>query len=63
MGSHSQDLIGYNGVAFSIDILEWGRTFLGFCGQGNYGKKGFKMGRFAAKKLLPFNIQFNKCVT
>ena len=25
-------LIDYNGVAFSIELLEWGRTFLDFLG-------------------------------
>ena len=30
MGSHFHDWIGYNGVAFSIKLLEWGRTFFGF---------------------------------
>ena len=27
MGSHFQDLIDYNGVAFSMALPEWGRTF------------------------------------
>ena len=27
MGSHFYDWIDYNGVTFSIEILEWGRTF------------------------------------
>ena len=27
MGSHFHDWIDYNGVAFLIDLLEWGRTF------------------------------------
>ena len=27
MGSHFHDWIDYNGVAFSIELLEWGRTF------------------------------------
>ena len=30
MGSHFHDWIDYNGVAFSIELLEWGRTFSGF---------------------------------
>ena len=30
MGSHFHVCIDYNGVAFSIDSLEWGRTFLMF---------------------------------
>ena len=28
MGSHFHDWIDYNGVEFSIELLEWGRTFL-----------------------------------
>ena len=31
MGSHFHVCIDYNGVAFSIDSLEWGRTFSEFC--------------------------------
>ena len=27
MGSHFHDWIDYNGVAFSIELLEWGRTY------------------------------------
>ena len=27
MGSHFHDWIDYNGVAFSIELLEWGRIF------------------------------------
>ena len=27
MGSHFHDWIDYNGVAFSKELLEWGRTF------------------------------------
>ena len=30
MGSHFHDWIDRNGVAFSIDLLEWGRKFLDF---------------------------------
>ena len=30
MGSHFQDWSDYNGVAFSIDLLEWGRKFSDF---------------------------------
>ena len=43
MGSLFHDWIDYNGVAFSIDLLEWGRKFSDFG-----GKKGFKMGRFSS---------------
>ena len=30
MRSHFRDWIDYNGVAFSIELLEWGRTFSDF---------------------------------
>ena len=45
MGSHFHDWTDYNGVAFSIDLLEWGRKFSDF-----WGKQGFKMGRLSVKK-------------
>ena len=32
MGSHYHDWIDYNGVAFSIELLVWGRIFSGFEG-------------------------------
>ena len=31
-GSHFHDWIDHNGVAFSIELLEWGRTFSDFWG-------------------------------
>ena len=33
MGSHFHDLIDYYGVAFSIELLAWGRTFSNFGGK------------------------------
>ena len=33
MGSHFHEWSDYNGVAFSIDLLEWGRKFLDFGGK------------------------------
>ena len=32
IGSHFHDWIDYIGVAFSIELLEWGRTFSDFLG-------------------------------
>ena len=32
MGSHFHDWFDYNGVAFSIELLQWGRTFSEFLG-------------------------------
>ena len=32
MGSHFHEWIDYNGVAFSKELLEWGRTFSDFWG-------------------------------
>ena len=45
MGSHFHDWSDFNGVAFSIDLLEWGSKFSDFG-----GRWGFKMGRFSVKK-------------
>ena len=36
MGSHFHDWIDYNGVGFSIEFLEWGRTFSNFWGEDSY---------------------------
>ena len=33
MGSHFHDWGDYNGVAFSIELLEWGRKFSDFWGE------------------------------
>ena len=33
MGSHFHDWIDYNGVTFSIELLERGRTFSDFLGK------------------------------
>ena len=33
MGSHCHDWSEYNGVAFSTELLEWGRTFFYFWGK------------------------------
>ena len=33
MGSHFHDWTDYNGVAFSKELLEWGRTFSDFWGR------------------------------
>ena len=38
MGSHFYSLIDYYGVAVSIELLEWDRTFSGFGGSENSGR-------------------------
>ena len=38
MGSHSHGWTDYNGVAFSLELLEWGRTFSGFGESENSGR-------------------------
>ena len=52
MGSHFHDWIDYNGVTFSIELLEWGRIFLGFWGKNILASLGIKknIGRFAVQK-------------
>ena len=42
MESHFHNWTDYNGVTFLLALLEWGRTFLGFLGYENSGKKGYK---------------------
>ena len=37
IGSHFHGSIDYNGVAFSLELLEWGPTFWGFGGSENSG--------------------------
>lgn len=53
MGSHFHYWIDCNGVAFSIELLEWDRTFSGIGGKKilasrDFGDKG--VGRFEVKK-------------
>ena len=45
MGSHFHDWIDYHGVAFSIELLEWGHTFSDF-----WGKVLFIQGVFVVSK-------------
>ena len=33
MGLHFHHWIDYHGVAFSMELLEWGGTFSDFCGK------------------------------
>ena len=63
IGSHFHDWIDYNPVIFSIELLEWVAQFWEFGGKKILASRDFKMGRFGAKMLIPFQIQFNKCVT
>ena len=46
MRSHFHDWSDYNGVAFSIELLEWGRKF-----SAVWGHKCFKIGRISDKKM------------
>ena len=45
MGSHFHDWIDYNGVAFSIELLEWGRTFSDFWGKKILLRRDLKWSR------------------
>ena len=42
MGSHFHDWLDYNGVAFSIELLEWGRIFSGFGGKNFLARREFE---------------------
>ena len=64
MGLYFHDWIDYNGVAFSIELLEWGRTFSDFCGEKvlhNYSQQTYQnvctVDRVESKV---FFIQFKK---
>ena len=66
MGSLFHDWIDYNGVAFSMELLEWGRTFSDFWGkkvqssylrlvnvpQCLYCRRKVKCSSFTLKKLV-----------
>ena len=54
IGSHFHDSIDYNGVAFSIDLLEWGGTFSDFWSK----YKGIQNGKILSKKIT--NLLFIK---
>ena len=41
MGSHFHDWIDYNGVAFSKELLEWGRILSGFGGKNILASRKF----------------------
>ena len=46
MGLHFHDWIDHYGVPFSIELLEWGRTFSDFWGKtvlSSYGSKCTRM--------------------
>ena len=50
MGSQFHDWIDSYEVAFSIELLEWGRTFSGFRRYENSGRWDLNIGRFAIKR-------------
>ena len=69
MGLHFHDWIDYNGVAFSIELLEWGRIFSGFWGKNilpsrefGYEKKYRTICGTKMRIKCVFYIHFNKCV-
>ena len=41
VGSHFHDRIDYNRVAFSTELLEWGRIFAGFGGKNIHASREF----------------------
>ena len=68
MGSHFHNPIDYNGVAFSIELLEWSHIFVDFgvriCRQvGSFRIKKYK--KICGTKMrvkFVFYIHFNQCV-
>ena len=59
MGSHFRGWIDHNGVAFSLDLLEWDRFLSGFEGSENSGRKGFENGKiFTSLSLTNVSVPF-----
>ena len=59
MGSHFHGWIDYNGVAFSLELLEWDGTFSGIRRSENSGRLGFKNGKiFTSLSLTNVSIHF-----
>ena len=60
MGSHFHDWIDYNGVAFSIALLEWGRTFSDVWGEKVLHIYGYQNICIVGGKLsLPHSIYYS----
>ena len=53
MGSHFHNWTDYNGVTSLVELLEWGRKCLGFLGQKNSSKQGFKNRKIQGFKMVP----------
>ena len=49
MGSHFHNWIDYNGVIFLVELLEWGRTFSGFCDKKILVNRDLEIGKFATE--------------
>ena len=68
MGSYFHDWIDYNGVAFSIEFLEWGRTCncaVLSCGPtftNNYAKEHASKHGYYLKSCLHFFKIFQACI-
>ena len=73
MGSHFHNWVDCNGVAFPteflIDILEWGRKFVGIFGVRKFWLVGFKNGKICGKKSCyrkscsVVDLIFTSCIT
>ena len=64
MGSHFHDWIDYNGVAFSIELLEWVRTCLDFWGKKVvhiYGEETYQMLTVGEKYSVLHSIYQKMC--
>ena len=57
MGSHFHDWIDYNGVAFSIKLLEWGRIFSDLGGKNILASREFWQERI---RLLVLGIKYTE---
>ena len=63
MGSHFHGWVDYIGIAFSLELLEWDRTFSGFGGSENSGRYGFKNNKIVFTLLSLTNVSIHYRMT
>ena len=56
MGSHFHDWIDYNGVAFSIELLQWGHTFSDFWVKNFLLSRDSKWSRLKSSESCLLNV-------
>ena len=60
MGSHFHDWIDCNGVAFSTELLQWGRIFSGFGGNNIQASREFVYLTIIRRRLSKYSAIFTE---